>query len=68
MFYRYRFLILSVLIGIILNSLLAFTDSLLLKTISLVITLLFFFLALFAKRGIKTQDNRQEHQSMKIYL
>ncbi len=67
--YRYRTLILTLLIGTLVNVLAAFFCSLLVKTILLELSLLVFFLSLFAKRTNKKQAEVNQHQDdVKIYL
>ena len=67
--YRYRTLILTLLTGILINVLAAFFCSLLVKTILLELSLLAFFLSLFAKRTNRKAVEVNQHQhDVKIYL
>ncbi|RKD18258.1 hypothetical protein BCY91_15770 [Pelobium manganitolerans] len=70
MLYRYRFLILCVLLGTLVNVCGAFFGSLLLRTILLELSLLVFFLALFAKRKDRKEVEKASNheEGLKIYL
>ncbi len=67
--YRYRTLILATLVGILVNIIAVFSGSLFLKTLILELSLLGFFLALFAKRhDKKVSQKEEEHDSLKIHI
>ncbi len=69
--YRYRTLILTLLIGTLANVLAAFCFSLLAKTILLELSLLVFFLVLFSKRKDRKETVKHEsnnRNNVKIYL
>ena len=67
--YRYRILILTLLIGTLINVFAAFLCSLLVKTILLELSLLVFFLVLFSKRKDRKEPAKhEEHDKVKIYL
>lgn len=67
--YRYRTLILTLLIGTLTNVVVAFYGSLLIRTILLETSLLVFFLVLFSKRSDKKETEKpEEHDGVKIYL
>lgn len=67
--YRYRTLILTLLVAILANVLAAFVFSLLVKTVLLELSLLVFFLVLFSKRKDRKEVAKDNHQEgLKIYL
>ncbi|WP_017257433.1 hypothetical protein [Pedobacter arcticus] len=67
--YRYRTLILTLLIGTLANIVVSFYGSLLIRTILLETSLLVFFLVLFSKRTDKKEtEKNEEHNGVKIYL
>lgn len=67
--YRYRTLILTLLIGTLANIVVSFYGSLLIRTILLETSLLVFFLVLFSKRSDKKEtEKHEEHDGVKIYL
>lgn len=67
--YRYRTLILTLLVGTLANVLCAFSGSLLIRTALLEFSLLVFFLTLFAKRSDKKDPEKTEHHDdLKILL
>lgn len=68
--YRYRILILTVLIATLINALALFCSSLLVKTAILELSLLISFLVLFSKRKDRSEPIKQQRtdNGMKIYL
>ncbi|HEX7365504.1 MAG TPA: hypothetical protein VF273_00325 [Pelobium sp.] len=67
--YRYRILILTILIATLINVVVSFCPSLLVKTIFLELSLLAFFLVLFSKRKDRKEAEKTEaHDDVKIFL